>query len=56
VFKVVRDEIAAFEQEVNVVGRAAFVAAIQVASLGALQFNLGVTLPSSSAIADLICA
>lgn len=31
-----------------------FVAAIQVASLGALQFNFGVTLPSNSAIVDLI--
>ena len=33
-----------------------FVAAIQVASLGADQFNLGITEPSSSAMVDLIFA
>ena len=33
-----------------------FVAAIQVASLGADQFSLGITEPSSSAMVDLIFA
>lgn len=33
-----------------------FVAAIQVASFGADQFNLGITAPSSSAMVDFIFA